>query len=488
MRISKTALGAGAVGAVLGAGAAVIARNAAKLKPTPIPDPLPASNERGTDKSVERFREMLKLPTVWGRENPNADHTPFDSFVPRMRELYPRTFSQLELTMIDTYGILLKWEGSDPTASPVVFMAHHDVVEANPEGWSHDPFAADVADGRIWARGTVDTKCILAGLYEAAETLLERGFTPARTVYLWSSNTEEDNGPTTPALIAYFEEHGIVPGLVLDEGGAIIDNPPLGIDRDFAVIGVAEKGLANAYITVDSAGGHASTPSPDDSTARLVSGLDNLLSNPPKPKTNAPLEAMLRELASYGSFGIRAVLGNLWLFRPLVRKVLTADHETASMVRSTYALTELAGSPAANVLPKQAKATLNIRIDPHESVHEVIERVRDAIPGAIVDVVDPNEPSRISPFEDDPGFDYLRRVIHSVYPDAGIAPYVQSSLSDARHMSRVFPRTYRFAGFLLRGDQRSRIHGQDENIDVESFKRGVGFYIELIANLDKLEV
>ena len=77
-------------------------------------------------------------------------------------------------------------------------------------------------------------------------------------------------------------------------------------------------------------------------------------------------------------------------------------------------------------------------------------------------------------------------MIHAVSPETGIAPYVQSSCSDARHFARVCPRTYRFAGILFRGDQRSRIHGQDECLDVDAFKRGVGFYIELIRNLGAL--
>ena len=75
--------------------------------------------------------------------------------------------------------------------------------------------------------------------------------------------------------------------------------------------------------------------------------------------------------------------------------------------------------------------------------------------------------------------------MHAAYPDAGMAPYIQVSSSDARHFHRAFPRVYRFAGILFRGDQRTRIHGQDENLDVESFKRGVGFYYEFIRNLDR---
>ena len=467
--------------------AAILLAGAARMKPTPVTDPIPKSSEMGTDEAVERFRQMLSVPTVWNRDNPSASRETFDQFVPLMRKLYPLTFSQLELEMVNDYGILLTWKGQNPHAAPVVLMAHHDVVEANPTGWSHDPFAATIDDGRIFARGSVDTKCILAAFYEATERLLERGFVPARTVYLWSSNCEEVNGNTTPAVVELFKQRGIEPAFVLDEGGAVIDNAPLGVKNQFAVIGVAEKGLFNALITTDSDGGHASTPALTDATAQLVSGLEALQKNPPAARISAPLEAMLCELAAYSNFGMRIVFGNLWLFRPIVKKILVGNSETAAMVRSTYALTQLEGSPAFNVIPKQARATVNVRVDPGESVEEAAARIRQHFaPGTAVEVIDANEPSRIAPFDDEV-FAYLRAVTHSVYPTAGIAPYVQSSCSDARHMQREFLHTYRFAGILFRGDQRKRIHGQDENLDVESFKRGVGFYIELLKNLERLK-
>lgn len=464
---------------------AVLLVRATRVKPTPIADPLPPTDARGGDDSIERFQEMLRSATVWA--GGMGDLTPFDEFVPKLKRLYPTVFANLELTMVNTYGIMLTWKGTNPGRSPIVLTAHHDVVEANAEGWTHDPFGADIADGKIWARGVVDTKCILAALLEATSTLLDEGYVPPRDVIIFSSNCEEDNGNTTPKMIELLKERGVVPFLVLDEGGAVIDNPPLGVTCDFAVIGVAEKGLFNAHVTTTSKGGHASTPSLQDATGKLVSGLDALQKTPGPARLSSPIEAMLKELAAHAGFGLKIVFGNLWLFRPLVLKIMKGNHETAAMVRTTYALTELEGSKAANVIPRQAKATVNVRIDPSETVEIAMDRLTghfDAETNYRLDSA--INPSPLSPFDDEV-FDYLRKVIHSVYPDAGIAPYVQSSCSDARHFSLVCPHVYRFAGILFKGDQRASIHGQDENLDVESFKRGVGFYTELIRHFDMLE-
>ncbi|WP_080802735.1 M20/M25/M40 family metallo-hydrolase [Arabiibacter massiliensis] len=473
--------------AVVAALAAVLVANAVRLKPTPVSDPLPPSDEMGDDAAVERFRAMLRVPTVWDLRNPDADRSAFDEFVPLLRRLYPRVFAELELELVDGYGISLLWKGADRELAPVVLMAHHDVVGANAEEWEHDPFAADIADGYVHARGAVDTKCIWAGLLEAAERLLAEGFVPPRDVYLFSSNTEEDGGDTTPHMVERLVERGRVPYMVLDEGGAVIDNPPLGVKGQFAVVGVAEKGIFNARIATSAEGGHAATPSLQDATAKLVSGLDALQKNPPASKLSAPVAAMLRELAARGGFGLRLVFGNLWLFRPLVARIMQGGSETAAMVRTTYALTQLEGSPAHNVIPRQAKATVNVRVDPGEDVGAAFARIKERFDDATsFELFEVSEPSPIAPFDGDPAFDYLRRVIASAYPEAGIAPYVQTSCSDARHFHRVCPRTYRFAGFLFAGDARSRIHGRDERLDVEAFKRGVGFYVGFIRHLDRL--
>lgn len=467
--------------------AIVLVVNASRLKPTPVEGPLPQSSAMGTDEAVERFREILRSKTVWAATDPNADHTAFDEFVPKLRRLYPRVFETCELEMIDTYGISLLWKGENREVAPVLFMAHHDVVEADPTGWTHDPFAADIEDGKIYARGAVDTKCIWAALMEAAESLIAEGYMPPRDVYFFSSNTEEDGGDTAPHMVEHLKEIGRVPYMVLDEGGAVIDNPPLGVKGEFAAIGVAEKGIFDAYIETSASGGHASTPSLTDATAKLVSGLDDLQKNPPRAALSDPVAAMLKELAARGGFGLRLVFGNLWLFRPLVVKIMKGSSETAAMVRTTYALTQLEGSRAHNVIPKKAKATVNVRIDPSESVEVALGRIKERFDDETTYELDEVcESSPVSPFNGDPAFEYLRRIVRSVYPDAGIAPYVQTSCSDARHFARVCPRTYRFAGILFRGDQRMRIHGQDENLDVDAYKRGIGFYIELIRHLDML--
>jgi carboxypeptidase PM20D1 len=466
--------------------ALILVLGALRLKPTPVTDPLPPSQARGDEAAIGRFQELLRLPTVWGAELSHPNHKPFDEVIPLLQRLYPLLFKQLELTLINNYGIVLRWKGSDPKLKPIVLMAHHDVVGANPDEWTHPPFEAVVADGRIWARGAVDTKCILSALLEATEALLAEGYQPPRDVYICSSNNEEDMGETFPQMVEFFKGRDIEPLLVLDEGGAIIDEAPLGVSRPLAMVGVAEKGVCSSKLTISSLGGHASTPSPKDATNKLVVGLSKMLSNPSPAKISPPVAAMLRELAAHSGFGLRLLFGNLWLFGPLVLSLMKGDPETAAMVRTTYALTRLEGSKAHNVIPKSASAVLSIRIDLAESVKIALDRLRSHFNGEVeLEPLSTSEPSPVSPYDDEV-FAYLHRVIHSVYPQAGIAPYVMNGASDARHIARICPHTYRFGGFMLRAEQRSSVHARDESLDVENYLQGIGFYIEFIRHLDML--
>ena len=158
--------------------------------------PLTAGGYKAGDDAVERFRELLRIATVSREDVSQRDNTVFAQWIPTLRRLYPRFFAVAELTRIDDFGILLRWPGADAGLDPVVMMAHQDVVPVEGQDWQHDPFAADIADGQIWARGTLDTKDIVAAFFEAAEHLVGQGYVPPRDVWYFSSDGEEIAAPT----------------------------------------------------------------------------------------------------------------------------------------------------------------------------------------------------------------------------------------------------------------------------------------------------
>ena len=149
----------------------------------PVPDPARAGQY------AEKLARMVRSETV---SVPGEDQREkFLAFHRELESLFPLVHEKLEKTEIDG-NLLFYWKGKS-AEKPIVLMSHQDVVPAEGE-WTHPPFSGDIADGKVWGRGASDTKCSVMAFLQAAEELLETGFTPANDVYLSSSCTEEWGG------------------------------------------------------------------------------------------------------------------------------------------------------------------------------------------------------------------------------------------------------------------------------------------------------
>lgn len=490
-----------AVGAVAGAAAGVCAVRAALMSPSaPAGSPLTAGGYKADDDAVERFRALLRIPTISRDDPAHVDRAPFEMWLPTLRDQFPHVFKVCELTQFDEFGILMRWPGADPSLDPIVLMAHQDVVPVEGQKWAHDPFAAEIHDGEIWARGSLDTKNIVSAILESMESLMAEGYVPPRDVWYFSSNGEEVSGPAAREAVAWLRERNIHPYLVMDEGGAVASDAPLGVEEPVAMVGVSEKGHVDVTVTVRADGGHASTPAPNDAPRLLARVCERIATNPGRPRFTPALDATLKELASRSAVLYRLVFSNLWLTRPAVSRIMAADPEMGAMIRTTYALTQLEGSPAHNVLPTVARANFNVRVAPFETVADAVERMRrhaaeeceesgvspDHVSIEVNDAVPYTEPAPVSPFENDAAFDYLHRCVAGVYPEAGFAPYVQNSCTDSREFCDICERVYRFGGFVYSAQARGLIHTADERIGVDVYKRGVEFYVAFLRNLSEL--
>ena len=210
---------------------------------------------------------MIRIETV---SDPDCGSSPenFAEFRDLLWELFPAVKEACELKEFDG-ALLLKWKGCDPTRMPVLFMNHYDVVPAKAEGWKHPPFAAEIADGKIWGRGTLDDKSGLWAMFEAANELISEGFVPAADIWFEADCTEETFGTGAQAVASWLQGQGMRFGMVLDEGGDIVREPIKGAKGTFAMIGVGEKSVVNLKFTARSTGGHASTPEKNTPLARL---------------------------------------------------------------------------------------------------------------------------------------------------------------------------------------------------------------------------
>jgi carboxypeptidase PM20D1 len=438
-------------------------------------------------RAVRKLQALVRIPTVSYRDPERVDVAAFDEFVAELARQFPLLHERLELTRVHTHGLLFHWQGASDER-PVVLMAHLDVVPV--EGtWQHDAFGGAVVDGSIWGRGTLDDKGCLAGICEAVETLLERGFAPAQDVWLSFGCDEEVFGTAASQAVGVLRDKGVRPWFVLDEGGAIAYDAFPGVDRPVGAVGVTEKGVMSLHLRAAGRGGHASTPARNGPTARLARAITRLDSSPMSSSLPAPAIELFRRVAPYAPIALRPLLANAGrLGRLLPRVLVAAGPESAAMARTTFAITTLRGSPALNVIAGNATAGVNIRIMLGDTVESVLAHVRKAVgKGVEIDVVEAYGPSPLSPYSTaearDDAFGLLEDTIAEVFPDAVPAPYVMMAATDSRHFTEISDRVYRFAPFRMTKAQRESIHSYDEHLGVDAFLDGVRWYRRLIERL-----
>lgn len=473
-----------AAGIVLSAvGAAIVLPlSAAVIRTLLIPsksaDYKPAPDEKRTAAYAEKLSKMVQYETVSEQGNPQVEK--FLGFHKLLEELFPLLHEKLEKAEIDG-NLLYYWKGRS-SARPLILMSHQDVVPAEGE-WTHAPYSGDIADGKVWGRGSGDIKCGVMSFMQAVEELLAQGYVPENDVYLASSCTEEWGGDGAPKIIAELERRGVKPYMVCDEGGGIINEPIGGVPGNFAMIGVFEKGQGRLKFTARSAGGHASAPPKNSPIARLAAFENHVEKhNPFKRVICKEVRAMFEALAPYGSFPMKLLLGNVWLFGPLMKLAMPAvSAQAAAMLQTTIAFTMQAGSDAYNVLPQEASVGANLRYIPHQGMEEsnaIIEKIaaKYGLETEIVAAEDFSPPVDIT----GEGWKMITEAIEKTFPGLPQSPYVMTGGTDSRFYQKICDNCFRFAPVIYGPEQLKGMHGIDENIEAACLPGAVDFYKNII--------
>ena len=431
---------------------------------------------------AEILSKLVKIETISSRTN--KDITKFLEFHNVLRETFPNFFNTVEC---ENFGgsLLLKWKGSDSSLKPVMLMNHHDVVEASGE-WTYPAFSGEIADGKVWGRGTLDTKGGLSMMLQAAEELIKEGVTPKRDIYFVTTCTEEVGGEDGNAISLALKERNIDFYMVLDEGGMILYDPIGGADGTFAMIGVGEKGYMDLKFIAKSNGGHASAPGKNTPLVRL----GKFMAEAEKAECfdvemSDTVKEMLSRFAPTMSGVMKTACGNVNAFKPVLKKVMPMISPSgAALLRTTLAFTMAKGSDGTNVIPQEAWVVGNMRFSHHQGKKSSVDAITALAKKYDIETIitDDGIESGITDFKGE-AFRFIEKAVNNVFPEYKPVPYIMNAATDSRYFCRVCDNCIRFVPFKIDNKQMGSVHGIDENVDISTLAPAVDFYKYVISEV-----
>ncbi len=377
-------------------------------------------------------------------------------------------------------SVLARIEGSDPTAPTLLLMGHTDVVPVNPDGWSRDPFGAELADGMVWGRGAVDMLNLTASMAVAFRHLATSGFRPKGTLAFLAVADEEAKGTWGADWLVQHQLDHVRADYVVTESGGFQMPGPHGVRLPVIV---EEKGTYWSKITVRGTPGHASSPFRTDNAlvhaAEIVRRLDAY--RPPTHITDT-----WRRLVE--GLGLPEEMLQVDGFREYLETLpLGLARIAYSCTHTTFAPTVAHGGTKTNVIPDCVELQVDVRTLPGESGEVVHQMLLDAI-GDLADRVEieaTDDPPTASPV-DTPLWDALGRVSARLCAGSALVPMVMTGATDNRFFRRAGAVGYGFGLFSRRlryEDYATMFHGNDERVDVESLGLSTDLWLALAPDL-----
>lgn len=377
-------------------------------------------------------------------------------------------------------GLVATLPGSDPTAKPILLLAHIDVVEAKREDWKRDPFKLAEENGYFYARGAHDDKAMAAIFVDSLVRYRQENFTPVHPIRIALTCGEEGDGSVQVNGARWLNENRpdlVDVAFVINEGGsAELDdnNKPV-----FLGVEAGQKTYQDFTLEVTDEGGHSSQPGPFNAIVALSRGLDRLASNPFPVSLNDTTKAYFAEQAALhpGEVGeaMRTIAANPG--DGVAAVALSALPQYNAMLRTTCVATTIEGGHAINALPQRARANVNCRILPDSSP----EQAQEAIVKVVADPKISVRPSVPFPTAKMPPLtpailDPIKSVAASMWPGVPVMPVMDVGQTDAVFFGDT--PVYGVEGIFAKPGE-THAHGLDERVQVKSLYDARTFLYEL---------
>ncbi len=478
----KVAIGAIVALVVL---AGLILVRAALFTPGAQPKSEPVADALDGPKIAAHLARAVQFATVSQQPPARTDPAVFESFAAWLQTSYPEVHRALKREVVGGHTLLYTWAGRDPRGAPGLLTAHYDVVPVIPgteKAWKHPPFSGEIADGFVWGRGTLDDKGAVVTILEAVTELVKQGFQPARTLYLSFGHDEEVGGDQGAAAVAaLLKSRGVRLAWSLDEGSFVLDRIIPGVARPVASINVAEKGYLTLELIAHGAGGHSALPPPETAVGEVARAVVALERAPLPGGLDGVSADAFDALARNMSFGPRLLFANRWLFGPLLERKLASAPVSNALLRTTTAPTMLSGGVKENVLPIEARATVNFRLHPRDTPESVLAYVKKVVADDRLEVrVLRGDRASAVASADSAAYRAMAAAARSVFGDVAVAPGITVAGTDSKHYGVVSDNAYRFNPMMIGAEDLTGFHGINERVSLENLVRATRFYIALI--------
>ncbi len=383
-------------------------------------------------------------------------------------------------------SLVYRIAGTGPGAPSLALVPHLDVVPVEPDGWTQDPFRADIVDGFIYGRGAVDMLNIAAAFAHAVRPYI-RGELQPRGDLIFAAVADEEAGGMKGSYRLVRDHWDLVGAdAMLTE----VAYPRAGTSRAIPVA-IGEKGSFFARLKTTGVPAHGSMPhGTDNALEKLVHALHHLLAAPSPATTGAQWTEFVDGIGL--GTDLTSALKDSDRIDEAIAVIAETDPVFASYVHASTHLTisanQARGGTKANIIADRAKAELDIRALPGMTRQSVDERLRQAM-GPAGDAVEiesrSNNPSTISTTDTT----LWQAIADSVYDLEGhrsLVPTLMPVATDGRFWRQRGTAVY---GVGLYDDQTSfsdllsRFHGNDERVSVESVERTTALYERILQHL-----
>lgn len=448
----------------------------------------PPASAPGYDNTIiaQHLSEAVQMKTISWSPTAETEAEAFLTFHTWLENTYPTAHQVLSREIINEYSLLYRWQGRNPARAPIALLGHMDVVPIEPgteDDWAYPPFSGAIADGFVWGRGVLDNKSTVVLSMEAVEKLVKEGFQPERDIYLAFGHDEEIAGQRGAIkIVETLKQRGIMFDWIMDEGFTILEGYLDYINGPLAVVGIVEKGFLTLELVAKDEGGHSSTPRADTAVSRLARAVNRVQSNPFPIEVDDNDAARIRATAGEMPFIDRLMSSNLWLFEPFVKAAIAKTPYSAAQFRTTTAATVFNAGTKENILPQEARALINFRLHPRNTIDEVLARTRRIIDDEQVDVQIYATPSNPPAPSDIDGVAYglITGALGDAFGPIAAAPSLVVGATDSRFYTDITRETFRFTPIVMTLEQFSGFHGTGERVAVEKLGRSVAFYERLM--------